>query len=63
MTEEKKRPKSYDWYTISGEAIKGWGFAVIVVVLVAAPLVAVLASWLPALIAAQQDPATVLRDT
>ena len=36
MTEQKKRPKSYDWYTISGEAIKGWGFAVIVVVLVAA---------------------------
>jgi len=36
VTEEKKRPKSYDWYTISGEAIKGWGFAVIVVVLVAA---------------------------
>jgi len=36
VTEEKKRPKSYDWYTISGEAIRGWGFAVIVVVLVAA---------------------------
>ncbi len=36
MTDKKKRPKSYDWYTISGEAIKGWGFAVIVVVLVAA---------------------------
>lgn len=36
MTEEKKRPKSYDWYTISGEAIRGWGFVVIVVVLVAA---------------------------
>jgi len=35
----------------------------LVVVLVAAPLVAVLASWLPALIAAQQDPAIVLRDT
>ena len=36
MTDDKKRPKSYDWYTISSEAIKGWGFAVIVVVLVAA---------------------------
>ena len=36
MTEEKKRPKSYDWYTISGEAIRGWGFALIVVVLIAA---------------------------
>jgi len=36
VTEEKKRPKSYDWYTISGEAIRGWGFVVIVVVLVAA---------------------------
>jgi len=36
VTEEKKRPKSYDWYTISGETIKGWGFAVIVLVLVAA---------------------------
>ncbi len=34
----------------------------LVVVLVAAPLVAVLASWLPALIAAQQDPVVVLRD-
>jgi len=36
VTEEKKRPKSYDWYTISGEAIRGWGFAVIVLVLVVA---------------------------
>jgi len=36
VTEEKKRPKSYDWYTISGEAIRGWGFAVIIIVLVAA---------------------------
>jgi len=32
-------------------------------VLVAAPLVALLASWLPALTAVQQDPAAVLRDT
>jgi hypothetical protein len=36
VTEEKKRPKSYDWYTISGETIRGWGFALVVVVLVAA---------------------------
>ena len=34
MTEEKKRRKSYDWYTISGEAIKAWVFALIVIALV-----------------------------
>jgi len=34
----------------------------LVCLLIAAPLVAVLASWLPALIAARQDPALVLKD-
>jgi putative ABC transport system permease protein len=34
----------------------------LVIVLVAAPLLAVLASWLPAMSAAQQDPAMVLRE-
>ena len=34
----------------------------LVLVLVAAPLLAALASWLPAISAAQQDPATVLRE-
>ena len=35
----------------------------LVAVLVLAPLLACLASWIPALLAAQQDPAVVLRDT
>ncbi len=37
--------------------------ALLVAVLVLAPLLACLASWIPALLAAQQDPAVVLRDT
>jgi hypothetical protein len=36
VTGKKKRPKRFDWYTISSEAIRGWVFALIVVVLVAA---------------------------
>ena len=36
MTAQKKRPKSYDWYTISSEAVRAWVFALIVVVLVGA---------------------------
>ena len=35
MTKAKKRPKSYDWYTISSEAVIAWIFALIVVALVA----------------------------
>jgi len=39
-----------------------WDVHLLALVLVAAPLLAALASWLPALIAAQQDPADVLRE-
>ena len=35
----------------------------LLLVLVATPLLAALASWLPAMTAAQQDPATVLRES
>jgi hypothetical protein len=50
-----------------GGALAGWGVAALIappvlvpVVLVAAPLLTMLACWLPALWAAQQDPATIL---
>ena len=55
--------------TIRGdsEAAQGLGTALfdptlLALTLVISPLVAILASWVPALIASQQDPADVLRE-
>jgi len=53
------------WREAPGIASPAIGFLdarMLVLVLVAAPLLAALASWLPALIATQQDPAEVLRE-
>lgn len=45
------------------EVIHFFDLGLLLIILVSAPLLAALASWIPAMLAAQQDPATVLRET
>jgi len=44
------------------EIFKLFNLPILIVVLVAAPILSILASWVPAILAAHEDPAAILRE-